>query len=223
MQEMKTIPAQKRTPRGKGGARQLRREGQLPAIIYGGKEEPLAVAISLEKIRRETKRAGFYTRLYDLEISGKAVRVLPQALDLHPVTDDPLHVDFLRVGTDTKVTVEIPVTFLNEEESPGLKRGGVLNIVRRVVGVTCPAGSIPEKFEFDLTGMEIGESLHISHTNLGEDVEPTIADRDFTVASIVAPSVLVSQAEEDESEEGEDLEEDEGGGTSSEEESPESE
>lgn len=207
MQETATIRAEKRSPRGKGGARQLRREGRLPAIVYGGGEAPLAVAIDLDRARREARRAGFHTRLYDLEMEGGAVRVLPHALDLHPVTDDPLHIDFLRVTADTRVTVDVPVAFRNEEESPGLKRGGVLNIVRRTVGVTCPAGLIPEELVFDLAGLEIGDSLHISHTELGEGVEPTITDRDFTVASVVAPSALLSQADEEEKAEGEEGEE----------------
>lgn len=203
MQQTAAIPAERRSPRGKGGARQLRREGRLPAIVYGGGEPPLAVAIDLERARREARRAGFHTRLYDLELDGGAVRVLPHALALHPVTDDPLHIDFLRVTADTRVTVDVPVAFRNEEESPGLKRGGVLNIVRRTVGVTCPAGSIPEELVFDLAGLEIGDSLHISHTELGEGVVPTITDRDFTVASLVAPSALLSQADEEEKAEGE--------------------
>ncbi len=195
MQAMSTIKARVRTPRGKGGARALRREGRLPAIIYGNDFEPLAIDVDIESSRREIRKPGFRTRLYDIDLGGdSAIRVLPQAVAYHPVTDHPVHLDFLRVGEHTRVTVDVPVAFRNPEDSPGIKRGGVLNIVRRTINVSCPAGLIPEAIEFDVTGLEIGDSLHISHTRLHPAVEPTISDRDFTVASIVAPSALVSAA-----------------------------
>lgn len=195
MQDTSTINAELRTPRGKGGARALRRRGRLPAIIYGKDFEPVAIDIALDFGRREIRRPGFRTRLYNISLSDDStVRVLPQAVEFHPVTDDPLHLDFLRVGPDTRVSVDVPVAFLNQEASPGLKRGGVLNIVRRTVNVTCPAALIPEAIEFDVTDLEIGDSLHISHTKLDPAVVPSIGDRDFTIASIVAPSALVSAA-----------------------------
>ncbi len=195
MQTASTIKARVRTPRGKGGARALRRGGRIPAIIYGRDFEPLAIDIDLEFGRREIRKPGFRTRLYDIDLDGdSAIQVLPQAVAYHPVTDVPIHLDFLRVGATTRVTVDVPVAFLNQDESPGLKRGGVLNIVRRTINVSCPAGMIPEAIEFDVTGLEIGDSLHISHTKLDPAIEPTISDRDFTIASIVAPSALVSAA-----------------------------
>ena len=206
MQDTSTIKAEVRTPRGKGGARALRRQGRLPAIIYGRDFEPLAIDLDLDFSRREIRRPGFRTRLYDIDVNrDSTIRVLPHAVAFHPVTDDPIHLDFLRVGPDTMVTVEVPVAFLNQEVSPGLKRGGVLNIVRRTINVSCPAGLIPEAIEFDVSELEIGDSLHISHTQLDPAVTPTIGDRDFTVASIVAPSALVSAAtaEEEEDEEAE--------------------
>ncbi len=211
MENTSTIKAEVRTPRGKGGARELRRKGRLPAIIYGKDFEPVAIDIDLDFSRREIRRPGFRTRLYDIDLNqDSAIRVLPQAVAYHPVTDDPVHLDFLRVGPDTRVTVDVPVAFLNQEICPGLKRGGVLNIVRRTINVNCPANLIPEAVEFDVAELEIGDSLHISHTELDPAVQPTIGDRDFTVASIVAPSALVSAAtaeEEEEEEEGEELEE----------------
>lgn len=211
MENTSIIKAEVRTPRGKGGARELRRKGRLPAIIYGKDFEPVAIDIDLDFSRREIRRPGFRTRLYDIDLNqDSAIRVLPQAVAYHPVTDDPVHLDFLRVGPDTRVTVDVPVAFLNQEICPGLKRGGVLNIVRRTINVNCPANLIPEAVEFDVAELEIGDSLHISHTELDPAVQPTIGDRDFTVASIVAPSALVSAAtaeEEEEEEEGEELEE----------------
>ncbi len=207
MQDTLIINAELRTPRGKGGARALRRSGRLPAIIYGKDFEPVAIDIDLDFGRREIRRPGFRTRLYDISLSDDStVRVLPHAVAFHPVTDSPLHLDFLRVGPNTRVSVDVPVAFLNQEASPGLKRGGVLNIVRRTINVTCPAALIPEAIEFDVTDLEIGDSLHISHTKLDSAVVPTIGDRDFTIASIVAPSALVSAAtgsagDEDEMEE----------------------
>ncbi len=202
MQDISTIDAEVRTPRGKGGARALRRRGRLPAIIYGKDFEPVAIDLDLEFCRRELRRPGFRTRLYDIAMGNNgSVRVLPHAVAYHPVTDAPMHLDFLRVGPETQVSVDVPVTFLNEDDSPGLKRGAVLNVVRRTINVTCPAGNIPSAIEFDLSGLEIGDSLHISHTTLDPSVQPTITDRDFTVASIVAPSALVSAATADEDEE----------------------
>ena len=143
-------------------------------------------------------------KIYDLSISNSKTRVIVQGISQNPVTDQLEHVDFLRVNDKTKVTIEVPVKFLNETLSPGIKRGGVLNVVRYTVEVICPVNKIPESFEFNLEGLEIGDSIHISHTKIDEGVEPTIKDRDFTVASILAPSALVSaETSEDKAEEGE--------------------
>ena len=154
------------------------------------------------------RNPGFTNRLCNITIDDKVLSVLPQAIDRNPVTEIVEHIDFLKVGEKTKVTVEVPVIFINELESPGLKRGGVLNVVRHSVEVSCPVQKIPEKFEFDLTGLEVGDSVHISAIELEEGVLPTISDRDFTVASLVAPSALVSAAAEEETTEEEEQEED---------------
>ena len=195
------LRAEKRTELGKGESRALRRIGRTPAIIYGDKKKPLAISINTHELNAELRKPGFLTRLYDLEIDKEKVRVLPQDISFHPVNDNAEHIDFLRVNEKTKVTIEIPVSFINEEESPGIKRGGILNVTRYNVEVLCPVASIPEKFDFDLTGLEIGDSIHFSDTNVEESVKPTITDRDFTIASIVAPSALTSAESETETEE----------------------
>ena len=166
-------------------------------VKNGDKKNPLAISINTHELNAELRKPGFLTRLYDLEIDKEKVRVLPQDISFHPVNDNAEHIDFLRVNEKTKVTIEIPVSFINEEESPGIKRGGILNVTRYNVEVLCPVASIPEKFDFDLTGLEIGDSIHFSDTN----VKPTITDRDFTIASIVAPSALTSAESETETEE----------------------
>ena len=195
------LRAEKRTELGKGESRTLRRIGRTPAIIYGDKKNPLAISINTHELNAELRKPGFLTRLYDLEIDKEKVRVLPQDISFHPVNDNAEHIDFLRVNEKTKVTIEIPVSFINEEQSPGIKRGGILNVTRYNVEVLCPVASIPEKFDFDLTGLEIGDSIHFSDTNVEESVKPTITDRDFTIASIVAPSALTSAESETETEE----------------------
>ena len=154
-------------------------------------------------LRREISTGAFFATLFDVQVNGKAERVLPRDLQLHPVTDRPLHVDFLRVSATTEIEVDVPVEFINEEESPGLKRGGVLNIVRHAVEVSCRADSIPQEFVIDLTGLDIGDSVHISNITLPEGVTPTITDRDFTICTIAAPNLAVEEEEADEEAEGE--------------------
>ncbi len=182
---------------GKGAARDLRREGLIPAVIYGEKKPPVAIAISYKETARRVYSGGFMSHILTVEVDGEKHRVIPRDFQLEPVRDFIMHVDFLRVGRNTRLTIEVPVHFLNEEESPGLKRGGVLNVVRHTVEVSCPADSIPESFEFDLTGAEVGDTLHISAITMPEDVTPTITDRDFTVATIAAPSALKSEEDEE--------------------------
>ena len=200
------LKAEKRTTLGKGSSRLLRREGKTPGVVYGDKKKPISISIITSELNAELRKPGFLTRLYDLEIEKEKVRVLPQDILLHPVNNKAEHIDFLRVNENTKVTIEIPVSFINEEGSPGIKRGGILNVTRFNVEVVCPVTSIPEKFDFDLTGLEIGDSIHFSDIHIDESIKPTIADRDFTIASIVAPSIL-TEAEETEAEETEDGEE----------------
>ncbi|WP_018700626.1 50S ribosomal protein L25/general stress protein Ctc [Amorphus coralli] len=186
---------------GKGAARALRRENKIPAVIYGDKQQPLPIALPYKDVFLKLHAGGFLTHVWTIKVDGKSIRVLPRDYQLEPVRDFLVHVDFLRIGRNSRVAVEVPVHFENEEESPGLKRGGVLNIVRHTVELECPADSIPESISFDLTGLEIGDSIHISATTLADGVEPTITDRDFTVATIAAPAVLTAAEEAGETEE----------------------
>lgn len=170
---------------GKGGARAERREGRVPGIVYGDQQEPESISVDYRTIHQQLHTGHFQSTIYVLDVEGKKTRVIPRTVQLDPVRDFPIHVDFLRLGKDALVTVHVPVRFLNEGASPGLKRGGVLNIVRHEIPVRCPADAIPDHFEIDLTGLEIGDSVHISAVKLPEGVRPTITDRDFTVATIV--------------------------------------
>ena len=163
MAEIQTILASSRVRAGKGTARAARREGHIPAVIYGNNENPILITLDKIQLEKEMSKNGFFIRLIDVEVEGKKHRVLPRDTQFHPVTDHPLHVDFLRYSADRKLTVEVPVQFLNENDSPGLKTGGVLNVVRHTIEISCIADSIPEMFEVDLTGLEVGLSLiHIS-------------------------------------------------------------
>ncbi len=190
---------------GKGAARELRREGLIPAVIYGDKKPPLSIAISVREMTRRIHGGGFLSHTLTIDADGNKHQVIPRDYQLDPVRDFVLHVDFLRVGAKTSLTIEVPVRFINEEESPGLKRGAVLNIVRHTVEIVCLASAIPESFEIDLTDTEVGDSLNISMVTLPEGAAPTITDRDFTIATIAAPSALRSEKtdEEEEAEEGE--------------------
>jgi large subunit ribosomal protein L25 len=207
MSDQVTIEALPREPRGKGGARALRREGRMPAIVYGGGGEPLSVSLNYNVLERELGRRGFFARLYDLKVNGDVIRVLPRDVQVDPVTDAPLHIDFIRYVAGAALAVSVEVRFDGQEECEGLKRGGVLNIVRHEVELLCPLEAIPEFIVADVSGCEIGDSIHISHIELPEGVTPTITDRDFTVATIAAPTVSVEPTEEEEGEEGEELEE----------------
>lgn len=181
---------------GKGAARELRREGLIPAVIYGDKKSPLSISVSAKDTTRRIHNGGFLSHIITVEVDGEAHRVIPRDYQLDPVKDKLVHVDFLRVSANTRLTVEVPVHFENEETSPGLKRGGVLNIVRHTVEVHCPATSIPESFTIDLSTAEVGDSLHVSAITMPADVTPTITDRDFTIATIAAPSALRSEESE---------------------------
>jgi large subunit ribosomal protein L25 len=189
-----TFAAERREGSGTGPARALRRAGKIPAIVYGGHEKPLQVALTFKEVKRQvTTNARFFSSVVELDLDGEKVRVLPREAQLHPVTDDPLHVDFMRAEAGALVAVGVPVRFVNEQQAPGLKRGGVLNIVRREVELLCPADRIPAEVVADLSGLDINESLHISAVQLPEGVRPTITDRDFTIASIKPPSTEVEE------------------------------
>ena len=195
MVEMITFAAEVRAVAGKGPARALRRAGRVPAVIYGERKEQEMVSLESRALRRQLNNPHFFNTLCCLQVNGEAVRVLPRDVQLHPVTDDPLHADFVRVSAGATVTVEIPVVFVNEDVSPGLKRGGVLNIVRREVELVCPADAIPGELTVDLRPFDIGDSVHISHVALPAGARPTIGDRDFTIATISAPTVVAEEAE----------------------------
>ncbi len=194
MSEPVELPASARETSGKGGARAVRRGGHVPGIIYGGNEPPLPVSLVYKDIDLRIHHGRFLTTVLTINVDGNPVRVIPRDYQLDPVRDFPLHVDFLRITADLVLTVDIAVHFINEEASPGLKRGGVLNIVRHEIEVTCPADQIPEAFTCDLTGLDIGDSIHISSVALPDRVRPTITDRDFTIATIAAPAGLKDEA-----------------------------
>jgi len=187
------LKAQARTGVGKGAARALRRQGLVPAVIYGDKKAPVGVSIAYKDAMKRIYDGGFLSHVITLDVDGEKHRVIPRDYQLDPVKDFPIHVDFLRIGAGTKLTVDVHVTFINEEASPGIKRGGVLNIVQHTVELSCPADAIPDHITVDLTGTEVGDALHISSVALPAGVTPVIRDRDFTIATIVAPSGLKSE------------------------------
>jgi large subunit ribosomal protein L25 len=178
------LKATARPRAGKGAARQARREGKVPAVIYGDGQPPETIALDYNELWKQVLKGHFTSTVFELEVEGKKNRVIPRDLQVDPVKDQPIHVDFLRIGKDGRIRVEVPVRFVNDALSPGLKRGGVLNIVRHDIEVTCPYDKIPAFFEIDLTGLEIGRSIHISAIGLPDYVKPTIKDRDFTIATI---------------------------------------
>jgi len=188
---MATAQQMKATARpqvGKGAARAVRRTGQVPGVIYGDKKPPLPISLDAVEVNKRIFAGHFLTTVYEIELDGEKHRVIPRAYQLDPVKDKPVHVDFQRLGVGATVRVHVPVRFVNHDASPGLKRGGTLNIVRHTVEFFCPAESIPEYITADLTGMEIAHSLHISSVKLPEGVRPVIRDRDFTIATVVSSS-----------------------------------
>ena len=196
MSETFTVKAEARDKVGKGAARYLRRNNMIPAVIYGDRQDPQPIAIPYKETFLALHGGGFFTNIATIEVEGKPIKVLPKDYQLDPVRDFLMHVDFLRVSERTRVTVDVPVHFENEEASPGLERGGVLNVVRHEVEVEAPAGSIPHSFTIDLTGLEIGDSVHASALKLESGVELTITDRDFTIATIATPAALRSEEDE---------------------------
>ncbi|MFB9948080.1 50S ribosomal protein L25/general stress protein Ctc [Rhizobium puerariae] len=190
------LKAEARERVGKGSSRELRRNGFIPAVIYGDKQAPLAIALSTNEVTKRIHAGGFMTTVATIDVDGQKIQVLPKDYQLDPVRDFTVHVDFLRVSGDTDVTVEVPVHFVNEEKS-AIKIGGVLNIVRHSVEFHCPANDIPEFITVDLSGAKIGDSIHISAVTLPKGVRPVIADRDFTIATIVAPAAGVEEASEE--------------------------
>ena len=201
MSDITQIDATMRSRVGKGSARAARRAGKIPAVIYGDKQAPLSIEMEARVVRKVIHEPGIFGRLLNINIDGKDNTVLTRDIQMHPVSDEPLHMDMLRVGASSAVSVAVPVEFINHELSPGLKIGGVLNVVRFEVELNCPAGDIPEKITVDLDGIKIGDSIHISAIPLPEGATPTITDRDFTVATLQSPGGGVKNEEEEGGEE----------------------
>jgi large subunit ribosomal protein L25 len=193
MSDTLTLSAEARDRAGKGASRALRREGRVPAVIYGNNEEPTIVHVEEKALSKLLGTGHFFNSVVMVEVDGKPVRTLPKDVAFHPVTDRPLHADFLRVSEHATVHVNVPVRFENEEAAPGLKRGGVLNIVRHEIELILDAATIPDDVVVDLTGFEVGDSIHVSAVALPRGAKTAIDDRDFTIATIVAPSALKSQ------------------------------
>ena len=203
MSEQLTLPAEARERAGKGASRELRREGRVPAVVYGEKKEPLSIHVEEKLLTKMLHTGHFMNSVVMIDYQGKPHRTLPKAIDFHPVTSRPIHVDFLRIGEHTKVHVAVPMRFDNEDASPGLKRGGVLNTVIHELEIVCDAASIPSEIHIPLDGLEIGDSIHISQVKLPAGVTPANTEEDFTVATIVAPSAMKQEEEEAAAAEGE--------------------
>jgi len=200
MSDLLTLSAEARDRAGKGASRSLRREGRIPAVIYGNKEEPVGIHLNQRELVKQLGTGHFMNSVFMIEVGGKKVRTLPKDVQFHPVTELPLHVDFLRISEHTTVHVNVPVVFVDEEQAPGIKRGGVLNIVRHELELVVDAAEIPDDITISLAGLEVGDSIHISAVTLPKGAKSAIDDRDFTIATIVAPSALKSSEGEAEGE-----------------------
>ncbi len=192
MSDQLVLSAETRDRGGKGASRELRREGRVPAVVYGGKEDPLMIHVEEKLLMKQLMTGHFMNSVVMIDVGGKQIRTLPKDVAFHPVKDRPIHADFLRISKDSKVQVAVPVVFINEEASPGLKRGGVLNIVRHELELICDADKMPDDIQIDVTGFDVGDSIHISAVTLPKGSESAITDRDFTIATIVAPSAMKS-------------------------------
>ncbi|HEY0084780.1 MAG TPA: 50S ribosomal protein L25/general stress protein Ctc [Allosphingosinicella sp.] len=196
MSEQLTLSAETRERAGTGASRAMRREGRVPAVVYGNKEEPLAIHLEEKALVKAMSNGHFMNTVVMIDHAGGTARTLPKDVQFHPVTDRPMHVDFLRISEHSKVHVNVPIRFTGEEESRGIKRGGVLNAVRHELELVCDAAEIPDEIEISLKGLNIGDSLHISAVTLPKGVESAITDRDFTIATIVPSSGSVMEAED---------------------------
>jgi large subunit ribosomal protein L25 len=194
------LKAEARERVGKGSSRELRRNGLIPAVIYGDKQTPISITLNTNEVSKRIHAGGFMTTVATIEVNGEKLSVLPKDYQLDPVRDFVMHVDFLRVTAKSQVSVQVPVHFVNEEKS-AIKTGAVLNIVRHEVEMNCSADSIPEFITVDLSGLKVGDSVHISHVKLPNGVTPVISDRDFTIATIVAPAAGVEEEETEETNE----------------------
>ena len=197
MSEQLTLAAETREQVGKGASRLLRREGRVPAVIYGNKQEPVSIHLEEKALMRALMTGHFMNSTVSIEVGGKSVLTLPKDVSFHVVSDRPTHVDFLRIGAHTTVHVSVPVVFTDEDDAPGITKGnGVLNIVQHEIELVCDASKIPSEISISLKGREIGDSIHISNITLPKGVEPAITDRDFTIATIVPPTVPTAEDEE---------------------------
>src|SRR5258708_7120972 len=194
MPEIISLSAEPRLSAGKGAARATRRAGRVPAIVYGDGQEPVMISLEPREIGRVLGRAGLFVTLVDISLDGTTLRTLPRDVQYHPVSDAPLHVDFMRVGAGAQVTVTVPVVFINHERSVGLRRGGILNIVRHGIEMVCSVDNIPERLVVDLNGLDIGDSIHSGAVEMPAGARPVIQRRDFTIASIAASSAVKEEA-----------------------------
>ncbi|KLE35499.1 50S ribosomal protein L25/general stress protein Ctc [Aurantiacibacter luteus] len=190
MSDALELSAELRERAGKGASRALRREGRVPAVIYGNNEEPTTIHVEEKELRKQLGTGHFMNSIVMIGLGGDTLRTIPKDVALDPVSDRPIHVDFLRLSKNAKIQVAVPVVFINEEDSPGLKKGGVLNVVRHDLELVCENAKIPSEIEIDVTGLEVGDSIHISSVTLPDGAESAITDRDFTIATLVAPSAL---------------------------------
>ncbi|MEG3155166.1 50S ribosomal protein L25/general stress protein Ctc [Sphingomonas sp. RB1R13] len=193
MSEQLTLPAESRDRAGKGASRELRRAGRVPAVIYGDKKEAVSIHVEEKLLARMLSTGHFMNSVIMIDAGGTPHRTLPKDVQFHPVSSRPIHVDFLRIGEHSQVHVNVPVHFIDEELSPGIKRGGVLNLVRHDLELVCDAAEIPEQIDISLKGLDVGDSIHISNVTLPKGAKSAIDDRDFTIATIVAPSALKSE------------------------------
>ena len=211
MSDMTTISASERERVGKGSARAARRAGLVPAVIYGNKKDPVGINMEAREITKIVHQPGIFGRLLEIDVAGNKSTVLTRDIQFHPVTDVVMHMDFLRVSGTASVAVAVAVEFINEDKCPGIRVGGVLNVVRYEVELSCPANAIPEKITIDLEGVKIGDSIHISAIPLPDGVTPTITDRDFTVATLASPGGGVKNEDDEDAAEGEEANAEESG------------
>ena len=194
MPEIISLNAEPRPNAGKGAARATRRMGRVPAIVYGDHKDPVAISLGPRELARALARPGFFNHLVEISLDGTTHRALPRDVQYHPVSEAPLHVDFMRVGAGAQVTVMVPVAFVNHERSAGLRRGGILNVVRHGIEMTCSVDDIPERIVVDLDGLDIGDSIHIGAVEMPAGARVAIHERDFTIATIAASSAVREEA-----------------------------
>lgn len=194
MPEVISLSAEPRTRAGKGAARATRRAGRVPGVIYGDGKDPVTISLEPRELSRAINRAGFFATIVDVSVEGSVHRTLPREVQYHPVSDAALHVDFMRVGAGAQVHVSVPVSFVNHEAAPGLRRGGILNIVRHSIDIVCSVDAIPDRVVVDLTGLEIGSSIHVERVAMPQGVRSTLSSRDSTIASIAASSAVREEA-----------------------------